>query len=89
MVVVPAAPAVTALVVIVLVPRAAREDAVSETEVQIARLVVGGLSNKEIADALYVTPATVKTHLAHIYAKLGATGRQDAVARAVALGVLG
>lgn len=58
-------------------------------EVEVLTRLAEGLSNKEIADALYITQATVKTHLAHIYAKLGATGRQDAVARAVALGVLG
>lgn len=48
-----------------------------------------GRSNRQIADALFVTPATVKTHLAHIYAKLGVTGRHQALARAVALGLLG
>lgn len=58
-------------------------------EVEVLTRLAEGLSNREIADALYVTPATVKTHLAHIYTKLGVTGRQEAVARAVALGVLG
>jgi DNA-binding NarL/FixJ family response regulator len=58
-------------------------------EVEVLTRLAEGLSNREIADALYVTPATVKTHLAHIYAKLGVTGRQEAVARAFALGVLG
>ena len=37
---------------------------------------------------MFVTPATVKTHLAHIYAKLGVSGRHEALARAVALGLL-
>ncbi|MDQ3758122.1 MAG: response regulator transcription factor [Actinomycetota bacterium] len=58
-------------------------------EVEVLARLAGGLSNREIAEALYITPATVKTHLAHIYAKLGVAGRQEAVARAVALGVLG
>ncbi|HEX2038770.1 MAG TPA: response regulator transcription factor [Acidimicrobiales bacterium] len=57
-------------------------------EVEVLTRLAEGLSNREIADAMYVTPATVKTHLAHIYAKLGVTGRQEAIARAVALGVL-
>ncbi len=58
-----------------------------EVEV-LSRLSAGG-SNQEIADALFVTAATVKTHLAHIYAKLGVTTRQEAMARAVAIGLLG
>lgn len=53
----------------------------------LARLA-DGMSNREIAEALYITPATVKTHLTHIYMKLGAANRQEALARAVALGVL-
>jgi DNA-binding NarL/FixJ family response regulator len=47
-----------------------------------------GLSNKRIAEALYVTPATVKTHLAHIYAKLGAKGRHEALTHALSMGLL-
>lgn len=58
-------------------------------ELEVLARLAEGCSNREIADALYITPATVKTHLAHIYAKLGVAGRQEALARAVALGVLG
>jgi DNA-binding NarL/FixJ family response regulator len=47
-----------------------------------------GASNQQIAEALYVTPATVKTHLAHIYSKLGAAGRHEALSRALELGML-
>jgi DNA-binding NarL/FixJ family response regulator len=53
----------------------------------LARLAEGR-SNAAIAAALHVTPATVKTHLAHIYEKLGAGDRNEAVVRAVALGLL-
>jgi DNA-binding NarL/FixJ family response regulator len=53
----------------------------------LARLAEGR-SNQSIAAALSVTPATVKTHLAHIYEKLGAQNRHDALHRAVALGLL-
>jgi DNA-binding NarL/FixJ family response regulator len=57
-------------------------------ELEVLTRLAEGRSNKEIADALYVAPATIKTHLAHIYTKLGVTGRQEAVARAVELGLL-
>lgn len=53
----------------------------------LARLAEGR-SNAAIAAALHVTPATVKTHLAHIYEKLGAGDRNEAVVRAIALGLL-
>ncbi len=47
-----------------------------------------GHSNREIASSLYVSLPTVKTHLAHIYAKLGAKNRNEAFGRAVANGLL-
>jgi DNA-binding NarL/FixJ family response regulator len=53
----------------------------------LARLAEGR-SNQQIAEVLFVTPATVKTHLSNIYAKLGVANRQAALARAVALGLL-
>jgi DNA-binding NarL/FixJ family response regulator len=65
------------------------EGPLTRKELEVLSRLAEGRSNKEIADALYVTPATVKTHLAHIYNKLGVTGRQEAVARAVELGLLG
>jgi DNA-binding NarL/FixJ family response regulator len=58
-------------------------------ELEVLSRLAEGRSNREIANALYVTPATVKTHLAHIYAKLGVTDRHGALARAVELGLLG
>jgi DNA-binding NarL/FixJ family response regulator len=64
------------------------ESLLTEKEREVlARLAEGG-SNRQIAEALSVTPATVKTHLAHIYEKLGASDRRDALVRAIALGVL-
>jgi DNA-binding NarL/FixJ family response regulator len=64
------------------------EGGLTRKELEVLTRLADGRSNKEIADALFVAPATVKTHLAHIYAKLGVTGRQEAVARAVELGLL-
>jgi DNA-binding NarL/FixJ family response regulator len=57
-------------------------------EVEVLRLVAGGRSNQEIADALYVSIPTVKTHLAHIYDKFGVDRRTQAVGRALELGLL-
>jgi LuxR family maltose regulon positive regulatory protein len=45
-------------------------------------------SNKEIAGELHITPETVKTHAAHVYAKLGVSGRRAAVRRAAELRLL-
>jgi len=57
-------------------------------EREVLAALAAGRSNQEIADALFITRATVKTHLAHIYAKLEARDRHEAVARGVALGLL-
>lgn len=64
------------------------DGALTRKELEVLARLAEGRSNKDIADALFVTPATVKTHLAHIYTKLGVAGRQEAVARAVELGLL-
>ena len=46
-------------------------------------LMVRGLSNTEIADLLFVSPSTIKSHVSHILAKFGVAGRTEAVALAV------
>jgi LuxR family maltose regulon positive regulatory protein len=51
-------------------------------------LIAAGLSNREIAEKLYVTVGTAKTHLRNIYRKLGAKNRTQALARARDLGLL-
>jgi len=55
-------------------------------ESDVLELMAAGASNKEIARQLAITIHTVKFHVASIIAKLGATGRTDAVARALRLG---
>ena len=57
-------------------------------ELEVLELLNQGLSNKEIAQALVISPLTVKVHASHIYAKLGVSGRVKAVAQAKALGIL-
>jgi DNA-binding NarL/FixJ family response regulator len=57
-------------------------------EQDVLRLVAQGFTNNEIASALYVSLATVKTHVEHIIAKLGVSDRTQAAVRAVELGFL-
>lgn len=57
-------------------------------ELEVLRLLDTGASNRQIAKTLFVTEATVKTHLVHIFAKLGADSRARAVAVARESGVL-
>ena len=57
-------------------------------ELEILRLIAAGLRNLEIADQLFISPATVKRHIANAYLKLGAGHRTEALARAHALKLL-
>jgi LuxR family maltose regulon positive regulatory protein len=54
----------------------------SEREVQILRLLSLGLSNQAVADQLYISLATVKTHIRHIFEKLGVENRIEALNKA-------
>jgi len=62
--------------------------ALTTREREVLVLLSSGQSNREIASQLFVSLPTVKTHLAHIYAKLGAKNRNEALGRAMALGLL-
>ena len=53
----------------------------SEGELRVARLLVEGRSNREIAEALTLSPETVKTYVTRILRKLGAANRAEAVSR--------
>lgn len=61
---------------------------VSDRELEVLRLVAQGNTNREIAAALFISEATVKTHLLHVYEKLDANDRASAVARGFELGLL-
>ncbi|MCC5612001.1 response regulator transcription factor [Nostoc sp. CHAB 5834] len=58
------------------------------TEIKILNLIARGLSNKEIADKLFVTVSTVKGHSSNLFSKLGVRGRVNAILKARELGYL-
>ena len=60
----------------------------SQREIQVLELVAAGTTNREAATRLFITEATVKTHLLNIYAKLGVSDRAAAVAEAFNRGLL-
>jgi two-component system nitrate/nitrite response regulator NarL len=69
--------------------RAARQrPLMSEREGQTLKLIADGLSARAIAQALHLSTATVKTHIQHIYEKLGVSERAAAVAEAMRRGLL-
>lgn len=61
----------------------------SQREREVLTLVARGSTNKEAAKKLFISEATVKTHLIHVYAKLGVNDRAAAVAVAFERGLLG
>jgi len=63
-------------------------DPLSKTEIRVLRYMPTNLSAPEIARELSVSVHTVRTHIRHLFAKLGVHGRTEAVARARALGLL-
>ena len=63
-------------------------DELSAAELRVIRYLPSNLKAPEIASELFVSTNTIRTHLRHIYAKLGAHGRAEAVARARGLGLL-
>lgn len=64
------------------------EDPLSAREVEVLRLVSKGMSNREIADELFVSEATARTHVGHILAKLEVNDRLAAVMTGVRRGIL-
>lgn len=66
-----------------------RPTELTDREREVMALVADGLGNRQIAKALFLSEATVKTHLVHVYSKLGGVdNRTSAVAEARARGIL-
>ncbi|MDQ7075316.1 MAG: helix-turn-helix transcriptional regulator [Gammaproteobacteria bacterium] len=63
------------------------EVSLSDKERKIVDLLALGLSNREMAERLFVSPNTIKTHLKHIYSKLNVSRRAQAVLKINALGI--
>ena len=68
--------------------RAPATEALSTRELDVLALVAKGSTNRAVAAALFISEATVKTHLLHVYAKLGVSDRAAAVAVAYERGLL-
>jgi DNA-binding NarL/FixJ family response regulator len=64
------------------------KETVSQRELEVLQLVSSGATNREVAERLFISEATVKTHLLHIYAKLGVNDRAAAVGAAFERGLL-
>jgi DNA-binding CsgD family transcriptional regulator len=69
-------------------PQAQAALAISDRELQVLKELAAGHSNKEIARHLDVSPNTVKTHVARLFEKLGASRRTEAIRRARELGLV-
>jgi LuxR family maltose regulon positive regulatory protein len=70
-------------------PSSSLVEPLSQREREVLRLIAAGLSNPEIAQELVISVGTVKRHINHIYGKLGAQSRTQAIVKARALRLLG
>ena len=82
----PLAPAVAARLMQRM--RGPAEKALSAREIEVLELVAQGRSNKEIARRLWISETTVKSHMLHVFGKLGVTDRTAAVTEALRRGIL-
>lgn len=65
-----------------------RDDPLSPRELEVLHCLARGEANRSIARRLFISEATVKTHLLHIFAKLGVSQRTAAVTEALRLGII-
>jgi DNA-binding NarL/FixJ family response regulator len=82
------APSVAARLISRVRTPAADPAPLSQRELEVLQLVAGGSTNRDAAARLFISEATVKTHLLHIYAKLGVSDRAAAVAEAFNRGLM-
>jgi DNA-binding NarL/FixJ family response regulator len=68
--------------------RAPLRETLSQREIEVLQLVASGASNRDAASRLFVSEATIKTHLVHVYGKLGVRDRAAAVAEGYKRGLL-
>ena len=68
--------------------RAPAEERLSARELEVLGLVANGASNGDIGQALHISEATVKSHLLHVFGKLGVADRTAAVTVALQRGML-
>jgi DNA-binding NarL/FixJ family response regulator len=68
--------------------RAPVPERLSDRELEVLSLIAQGMTNREAASTLFISEATIKTHLVHIYGKLGVSDRAAAVATAFERGLL-
>jgi ATP/maltotriose-dependent transcriptional regulator MalT len=64
------------------------KETVSQRELEVLQLIKSGSDNREVPERLFISEATVKTHLLHVYAKLGVNDRAAAVGAAFEKGLL-
>lgn len=69
-------------------PEKIAELGISKREYEILEKIAAGLSNKEIAEALFVTESTVKTHVSNLFVKLDAKRRTQAIQKAKSLKII-
>ena len=69
-------------------PEKVRQLGLSQREMEVLMLMAEGYSNQEIADKLYVSLSTVKSHASNLYSKLDVRRRTQAVSKAQELGIL-
>ena len=62
-------------------------DRLTPTEIEVVRLVAQHRTNPEIAERLFISRATVKTHLVHVFAKLSVRSRSELAAEAALRGL--
>ena len=68
--------------------QAVKKLGISKREFEVLELIAAGHSNQDIADKLFVSMSTVKTHVSNVLAKLDASRRTEAIARAKDLKII-